>query len=389
MKTQHHGLQSNQVPLIYQAYMAQAIELAKQGWGTTTPNPMVGAVLLDREGQWVASGYHHAPGQPHAEAMAIQKAFELGGKTYRRSEGGTLIVNLEPCNHHGRTPPCSEAILEAGIAHVIIGALDPNPHVKGGGLQVLQQAGVQCDFGVMYPECLRLNEIFFHHSVTRQPFVTLKLGLTLDGRIATRGGQSQWITGETSRQYVHYLRSGYDAILTTAETVIADNPQLTVRYPGVVRQPIRIVLDRQFRLDLRRYTLFNQTDQAPVWVIGAKAHLEKHYESVAEALGVKVVAVQGGAHGLDLQAILQQLGEAGISSLWVEAGGKLAGSLISKKLVNKYYLFYGSKIMNDPLAKTGFSGPLCLGLSQAPVVHVHQVHTLHHDTLIEAYPATM
>lgn len=388
MHTVTTRLHAQAIPPVYHAYMSQAIELAKQGWGRATPNPMVGAIVLDKTGRFVAQGYHVAAGQPHAEAVALQKAFELGGQTPAYTQGGTLIVNLEPCNHHGRTPPCTEAILNAGIQKVLIGSLDPNPQVTGGGLQRLQQAGVECQFGVMYPECLRLNEIFFHHSVTRTPFVTLKLGLTLDGRIATRGGQSQWITGEMSRQHVHYLRSGYDAILTTAETVMTDNPRLTVRYPGVVRQPIRIVLDRQFRLDLRRYTLFN-TKEAPVWVIGAKAHLEKHYESVADALGIKLFPVSGGAHGLDLTSIFQQLGEIGISSLWVEAGGKLAGSLISKKLVNKYYLFYGSKIMNDPLAKTGFSGPLCLGLSQAPVVHVHQVHTLHQDTLVEAYPVSM
>jgi diaminohydroxyphosphoribosylaminopyrimidine deaminase / 5-amino-6-(5-phosphoribosylamino)uracil reductase len=374
------SLINHDVNPLYQRYMAHCLQLARHGWGTTTPNPMVGAVVLDAEGRFVADGYHVAPGTAHAEAIALERAGD-------RARGGTVLVNLEPCNHHGRTPPCTEAILEAGIKNVVIGALDPNPHVSGGGQLHLQKRGVKTSFGVLGHECLRLNEMFFHHVVTGRPFVTLKMAMTLDGRTATRSGQSQWITNDASRQYVHYLRSGYDAILTTAETVLADNPQLTARYPGVSRQPIRIILDRRFRLDPRRFRVFD-TQEAPVWVVGAKSSLERHYVSLAEHLNIRVLTINTGTNGIDLTSLMALLGELGVTSLWVEAGGRLAGSLVAKHLVNKFSLFYGPKVINDALAKCGFSGPLCLGLNQAPSLYVHQVCPLDQDTLIEAYPVT-
>ena len=309
-------------------YMAQCLRLARLGEGTTSPNPMVGAVVLDAQGRKVGEGYHAKAGGPHAEVVALNQAGEAAA-------GGTLYVNLEPCNHEGRTGPCTQTIIQSKVERVFCGTLDPNPLVSGSGRDELQNHRISVRNGYLEDECLRLNEVFFHHITTGRPFVVLKLAMTLDGKIATRSGQSQWLTGDLSRQYVHHLRRRYDAILTTAETVRADNPQLTLRGVASREKPaIRVILDRRFRLDPQQYKIFNA--DAPTWVFTSKiAHFEDHARQ-ARAQGVKVFEVDETGTGLDLKAVLEILCQQGLTSVFVEAGGRLAGSLLNQQLVNKF-----------------------------------------------------
>lgn len=365
-------------------FIARCLTLAEQGRGTTSPNPMVGAVVLDNKGRAISEGYHLKAGGPHAEVAALDVAGEA-------ARGGTLFVNLEPCNHTGRTPPCTERIIQAGIERVICGTLDPNPQVSGSGRDFLQNHQISVQHGFLEDECLRLNEIFFHYIKSQQPFVTLKMAMTLDGKIGTRSGKSQWITGPLARQYVHYLRSGYDAIMTTAETVSADNSSLTVRglptIPGGIPHspPIRVILDRRFRLNPAHYKIFD-TKTAPTWVFTSNISHNAEHATIAKEQGVEVIPVNEVGQVLDLKEILAFLGQKQITSVFVEAGGQLAGSLLSKHLVNKLYLFYGSKIMNDPMAKPAFTGAIHWDLPTAPSVKIAQSYTLENDLVVEAYP---
>jgi diaminohydroxyphosphoribosylaminopyrimidine deaminase/5-amino-6-(5-phosphoribosylamino)uracil reductase len=359
-------------------YIGRCLQLAERGWGTATPNPMVGAVVLDAKGRKVGEGFHVKAGESHAEVIALDKAGDS-------ARGGTLYVNLEPCCHTGRTPPCVDRVIASGIDKVVIGTLDPNPLVAGKGRDALQNHRITVRHGFLTEECQRLNEIFFHHITTRRPFVTLKLAMTLDGKIATRDGQSQWLTGEMSRQYVHWLRQGYDAILTTADTVLADNPQLTVRLPQTHRAPVRIVLDRRMRLDPTRFRIFD-THEAATWVVTSTTATNHHYMDLARAAGVEVLTVPDTGMGLDLKVLMEKLGEMGVTSLFVEAGGKLAGQLLAGKLVNKCYFFYAPMLLADPSAMCGFSGRVQVALANAPRLRVVSTRQIENDWVVEAYP---
>jgi diaminohydroxyphosphoribosylaminopyrimidine deaminase / 5-amino-6-(5-phosphoribosylamino)uracil reductase len=301
-------------------------------------------------------------------------------------QGGTLFVNLEPCNHTGRTPPCTERILQAGIRKVIFGTPDPNPTVDGHGAEILQGCGVEVQQGPLIEQCQVLNEIFFHYVNTKRPFVTLKQAMTLDGKIATRTGESHWLTGPTARHYVHYLRSGYDALLTTAETVMADNPQLTVRnIPEGNQRPVRVVLDRRLRLNPNQYQIFD-TQQSPTWLFTSKVHHNESHAVQAKAKGVEVIPVDDTGLGLDLQDVFRILGERQITSVFVEAGGRLAGSLVNQKLVNKLYLFYAPKLLPDPMAKGGLVEGIQLTLQESLALSIQTTKQLDTDWVIEAYP---
>ena len=218
--------------------MRMALSLALQGAGRTSPNPMVGAVLA-RGRKVIATGYHQRAGGDHAEIVALKRAGA-------RAKGATLYLNLEPCSHFGRTPPCADAVIRAGVMRGVVGMADPNPLVSGRGIRKLRQAGVQVDVGLLREECRRLNEAFCKHITRRLPFVILKLAASLDGKIATSSGDSQWITGEAARRHVHSLRNQVDAVLVGAGTVIADDPQLPCRIPGG-RNPLRVVVDGRLR----------------------------------------------------------------------------------------------------------------------------------------------
>lgn len=362
-------------------YIGRCLELARQGEGRTHPNPMVGAVVLDAKGRKAGEGYHARAGQPHAETIALKQAGD-------RARGGTLYVNLEPCNHTGRTPPCTRAIIEAGIERVICGTLDPNPMVAGSGRDELQNNRISVRYGFLEEKCRVLNEAFFHFITNGKPFVTLKLAMTMDGKIATRSGESQWLTGEFSRQYVHHLRRKHDAILTTVETVIADNPKLTVRgiplSPGE-QPPVRVVIDRQFRMNPDEYHIF-EADDVETWVFTSKLGHDRAHAERASELGARVIEVEETGVGLDLKAVLTYLGGEEITALLIEAGGRMAGHLMNQGLVNKLQLFYGPCVLPDPSARPAFSEGVVLQLAGAPKLTVKRTTMLEHDVVVEAYP---
>jgi diaminohydroxyphosphoribosylaminopyrimidine deaminase/5-amino-6-(5-phosphoribosylamino)uracil reductase len=360
-------------------YIHRCLELARLGSSAVSPNPMVGAIVLDAKGRKIGEGYHQQYGGPHAEIMALEQA---GEDAY----GGTLYVNLEPCSHTGKTPPCVEAIVKAGIQKVVCGTLDPNPLVSGSGRDALQNNRISVRYGFLEQECLKLNEVFFHYIANKMPFVSLKLGLTMDGKIAARNGQSQWLTGPLSRQFVHHLRSQHDVILTTAETVLADDPELTVRdIPGITRQPIRVVLDRQCRLDPVKHKIFN-TEEAPTWVFTSTLHQDRRYIAQAEDRGIRIFEADDTGTGLNMREVFEILGQQDISSVFVEAGGHLAGHLLNANLIQKLYLFYAPRILPDPMAIGAFSDSVNLKLPDTPDLDLAQSYRLEKDMVVEAYP---
>lgn len=364
-------------------YMAQCLSLAEKGRTSVSPNPMVGAVVLNASGKKISEGYHLRPGEPHAEVIALDRAGEA-------SRGGTLYINLEPCNHTGRTPPCTERILASGVRRVVCGTPDPNPWVQGKGVEALKAKGVAVTIGVLESVCCEFNEIFFHWIQAQRPFITLKLAMTLDGKIADRQGHSRWITGDFSRQYVHLLRNHHDSILTTAQTVMADDPQLIPRFwttagNNRLSPPVRIVLDRTFRLVPKQFRIFNTAD-APTWVFTSKVQHNQSHAEEARALGVQVFEVDDTGIGLSLEEVFRTLGEKSLTSVWVEAGGHLAGHLLEGSWIDKCYFFYGGKLLPDPSAIQGLSGLTHLNLSQAPAFKIRRHKILENDFMIEAYP---
>jgi len=357
-------------------YMKIALELAARGKGYTSPNPMVGAVVV-KDGQIVGKGWHEKVGGPHAEVNAIDDAGELAA-------GSTIYVTLEPCNHQGRTPPCTEKILSAGIKHVVMAMKDPNPDVSGGGADFLTQNGVPVESGILEAEARRLNESFIKFIRTKRPFVTLKCAATLDGRIATRTGDSKWVTGETSRKYVHELRHEMDAIMVGINTVKADNPSLTTRLEdkkGV--DPIRIVLDSKLSIpeDSKILQIPSGSDTL---IITGNSELSPKRMAV-EKSGVSVVDAALKDNRIDLDALMNQLGQMGISSLLIEGGAQVAASALQAKIVNKVNFFYAPKILggDDGIPMCCGTGPELMANS-IPVRDV-TVRLFDNDIMIEGY----
>ena len=328
-----------------QQYMERALELGWSALGTTSPNPAVGCVIV-RNGEVVGEGYTHPPGQRHAEADALRQAG-------RRAQSATLYVTLEPCNHYGRTPPCSEAIVAAGVAEVRIAVRDPNPNVAGGGIARLNAAGVETRVGECATEAGRLIEAFAKHSATRMPFVTSKFAMSLDGKIAARSGDSKWISGSESREFAHLLRAQSDAIMVGINTVLADDPQLTARDAdgnANERQPLRVVLDSRGRMSPDAKMLSAPGDT--LWVTARPVRPEL-VEGRAE------YAVIGGDDGrVDLRALMATLGERDITSVLVEGGGAVLGALFDLNLVDKVVAFVAPVIIGgkDAISPVGGVG---------------------------------
>lgn len=322
--------------------MRRALQLAARGKGWTSPNPMVGAVVV-RQGEIVGEGYHRRAGSAHAEVNALLDAGE-------RARGADLYVTLEPCNHHGRTPPCSQAVLKSGISRVFVGMNDPNPHVVGGGNELLRSRGVSVVEGVLEDECRRLNQAFIKHASTGRPYVVLKAAATLDGRMATRTGDSRWVTNEQSRRFVHQLRCDLDAILVGSKTALADDPQLTARLPGKrrCRQPVRIVLDSQLVLPLGS-TLLKTVEAAPLWVACSERAQEEREEALLSA-GASVIRLPWDRGGVHLGSLLDEIGKRQICSLLVEGGARTLGSFIREDLADAFFFFYAPKILGDDAA---------------------------------------
>lgn len=310
-------------------FMRLAIDQARKGQGRTSPNPCVGAVIV-RDGIVVGLGYHRKAGTPHAEIHAIANAGES-------CAGATIYVTLEPCNHTGRTPPCSHAVLAAGLKRVVIGMADPNP-VATGGADFLQEQGVKVVLGVLEEECRRLNYPFLKHSVTGLPWVVMKAGMSLDGKISRRRGHGGAITGPESKQRVHEVRDGLDAILIGIGTALIDDPSLTTRLPEGGRDPLRVILDSRLRLPPDAQML-QQDSSAETWIFcGHQAGQESQKQ--LEQTGAVIQRVDSDATGhLNLLQVLQVLGKADITSILVEGGAGVHGSFLQAKLVDQVVLF--------------------------------------------------
>lgn len=319
--------------------MRRCVSLADRGYGRVHPNPLVGCVVV-KDGEIVGEGHHREYGAPHAEVEALTMA----GK---RAKGGTLYVNLEPCAHHGKTPPCAVAIVQAGVAEVIIGVKDPNPLVSGKGISLLKRAGIRVRTSVLKEESETLNERFLWYHRKGRPFVGLKWAQSIDGRSIDSAGRSQWITGASARAVAHRLRSGYDACLVGAGTVIADDPHLTVRsIPG--RDPIRVVVDGKLRVSGRE-RIFD--DRARTVLITDRNTLRRPSAVVRRLVrsGVTVLGLEGGSHMGPVE-IVTALGGEGITSVLVEGGPRTISGFVEAKCVNKLHVFVGPMVLGDGTA---------------------------------------
>lgn len=325
------------------AFMQLALDLAKQGEFTTTPNPSVGCVLV-KDGKMVGKGFHAKAGEPHAEVMALREAGE-------KARGATAYVTLEPCSHFGRTPPCAKGLVEAGVSKVIAAMCDPNPQVAGKGLQILTDAGIESAVGLLEENAEQLNKGFLKRMRTGKPFVQLKLAMSIDGKTAMASGESKWITGAQARADVQQYRAKASAILSTSQTVLADDPSLNVRWEELpsdvkasyaqekLRQPVRVILDssHKVRSDFKVFST-----ESPVWLVG-----EDDYPLTGFPVFTEYLQLDRNQGETRLQALMAELGKRQINTLWVEAGATLAGALIAENLVDELIIYMAPKLLGD------------------------------------------
>ncbi|MBM7623316.1 bifunctional diaminohydroxyphosphoribosylaminopyrimidine deaminase/5-amino-6-(5-phosphoribosylamino)uracil reductase RibD [Sporohalobacter salinus] len=359
-------------------YMKLALKLAAKGRGRTSPNPMVGAVIV-KDGEIVGKGYHHAAGKAHAEINALQDA----GK---KAAGATVYVTLEPCFHYGKTSPCTEALIKAEVDKVIVAMKDPNPKVSGRGLKELAGAGIEVESGLLKEEAKKLNEAFIKYITTGHPFVILKNAMTLDGKIATKTGDSKWISCKESRQYVHQLRDEVDGILVGIGTVLADNPRLTTRLPNCKGEdPIRIVLDNKLKIPLDSNLVTQKSEAETVVVTDRTA--DKGKVAKLEKAGVRVLVLPVEKDKIDLKALLTKLGEMGIMSLLVEGGSQINTSFLFEELVNKVIYFIAPKIVGGNKAVPVVGGQGVSKVVDGIEFEDYELTTIGDDILIVGYPA--
>jgi diaminohydroxyphosphoribosylaminopyrimidine deaminase / 5-amino-6-(5-phosphoribosylamino)uracil reductase len=317
-----------------ESYLRRALRLARQAEGRTSPNPIVGAVLV-RDGRIVGAGYHRFAGGDHAEIAALKRA---GSK----ARGATLYITLEPCSHYGRTPPCTQALIDAGIKEVVAGTRDPNPLVAGRGVRQLRRAGIKVRVGLLEAECRALIEPFSKYITRRLPFVTLKLAATLDGKIATVSGDARWISNVESRQWVHRLRNQVDAVLVGVETVRADDPQLTCRIPGG-RNPWRVVLDSRLRIPISARILRQRGPGKTI--VATTDGVSAAKASAIEALGAEVWRLPMRHHRVSWLPLLKKLASSGLVNVMIEGGASIAASALKEKIVDKIVFVYAPKIL--------------------------------------------
>lgn len=355
-------------------FMQMALELAEKGRGAVAPNPMVGAVIV-KDGRIIGSGYHEKIGEGHAEVNAFRSANE-------DVAGATIYVTLEPCSHYGKTPPCSDKIIEKKIGRVVIAALDPNPLVSGRGVKKLQAAGIEVVTGVLAEESSRLNEIFMKYIVKKEPFVVMKAAMSLDGKIATRTGESQWITGPAARERVHQLRSALSGIMVGVQTVIMDNPQLTSRIPGG-KNPVRIIVDSTLRIPMEAKVLQNQDTSTTI--IATTDRADRNKAALLEEAGIEILTVPVKDGRTDLKALMGALGERGIDSILLEGGATLNFSALQAGIVDKLQVYIAPKLIGGETAKTPVGGEGIEKLSQAFSVIELKASTVGEDILLEGY----
>jgi len=355
----------------YNDIIESCLAEASKAWGKVSPNPLVGAVLTDDDGKIISSGFHEKCGCAHAEVNAIKKA----GK---KAENATLFVNLEPCSHFGKTPPCVDLIIKSHIKKVVIGMQDPNPKVNGEGIRKLREAGIEVVTGILEEKCKKFNEIFIVNQTENRTFLAVKTATTLDGKIATAQKHSKWITSEKAREKVHMLRNKYDAIMTSSATVLADNPEMTCRIKGG-RNPVRIVADRNLKTDLNAKIY---TDN------GAKVYIaiDENLKNLPKLPShIEFIKCPTTPEGIDLKFLVKELYNKGIMSILAEAGGKFNGALLKEHLVDKIYHFTAPKILGDDNAISWVNGFAPERISDAINLKLGEIERCNKDILVEYY----
>ena len=352
-------------------YMERAISLAGKGRGWTNPNPMVGAVIV-KDGKIIGEGYHARCGELHAERDAI-------GRLTQSGEGADLYVTLEPCCHYGKTPPCTEAILEQGIRRVVIGSRDPNPNVAGKGAALLKASGIIVEEGLMREECDRLNRVFFHYITTGMPYVVMKYAMTLDGKIATHTGASKWITGVKARNQVQSMRHQYMGILAGIGTVLKDDPMLNVRLEGK-KSPVRIICDSHLRIPLDSKICQTSREYPTLVACGAG---NKEAAAKLEELGIEVISVPDLQGRVDLKRLMEELGRRNIDSVLIEGGGELNESALRAGIVQEIKVFVAPKLFGGSAARSPVTGPGVSLPSDAWNVTLENISSIGEDLFLE------
>lgn len=355
-------------------YMHMAYGLAEKAKGWASPNPYVGAVLVKKD-TIIGHGYHERPGQPHAEVIALQKAGS-------RSLNCTAYVNLEPCVHWGKTPPCAEALLQAGVKRVVISDFDPNPLVSRRGIQKLREAGIQVSLGLLQKRNRRLNEAYIKYITKRIPFVTAKAAVSLDGKIATRTFSSRWISSSETRKYIHLLRGEFDALMVGVNTIIKDDPLLTIRHPSWKRKRLaRIILDSRLRFPLKS-KIIATLSQGKILVFTLKQASPRKTE-ILRKKGVEVIPIS--SRRIDLNRVLSWLGEHEVSNVLVEGGGRLLTSMLENKAVDKIFVTLSPKLIGGKAAPTFFQGKGAEFVKDSLVLKRARSFQIDEDIIVEGY----
>lgn len=353
-------------------YMRMALALAQKGMGWTSPNPMVGAVIV-KDGRVIGKGYHEKYGQPHAERNALASCTE-------DPRGATMYVTLEPCCHYGKQPPCVDAILEAGIRRVAVGSADPNPLVGGKGVGILREHGVSVTEDVLREACDGLNQVFFHYIQTGYPFAVMKYAMTMDGKIAAYTGASKWITGEAAREHVQRQRHRYSAIMAGIETVLADDPLLTCRIEGG-KNPVRVICDSRLRTPLTS-RIVNTAQEVPTYLATCCTDPEKHIDYIQKGCHIMVIPKKDGH--VDLWNLMERLGQEKIDSVLLEGGGTLNWSALESGIIQKVQTYIAPKLFGGQLAKTPIEGTGFPSPADSVLLKNSTITQLGEDFLIES-----
>lgn len=357
-------------------YMNRAMELAARGSGSTSPNPLVGAVIV-KEGKIIGEGWHEKAGEPHAEINAIRNASE-------DVEDSTIYVNFEPCSHYGRTPPCAAELVRRRFKRVVVAMEDPNPLVAGRGIKLIRDSGIQVDVGIHRLKALMLNDIFIKHITRKLPFILLKAAMTLDGKTATRTGDSKWISGELSREYVHHLRNRYSSILVGLNTVMKDNPELTARLEGVENiNPIRIIMDSKGRIPVDAKVL--EIEKGKRTIIAATEDMAEEKKRCLERKGAEVIITDKKDGKVNIRYLMEELYKKGIDSILLEGGGTAAASFIEEGLIDKAAFFIAPVIIGGRAAPTPVMGSGVEFIRDGIKLKYQRVSTIGQDVLVEGY----
>lgn len=359
-------------------YMRRALELARKGEGHTSPNPMVGCVVV-KDGRIISEGYHEKYGEFHAERNALTRCTE-------DTTGADLYVTLEPCCHQGKTPPCTDIIIEKKIARVFVGSMDSNPLVAGKGVQILRDHGIYVETGILDAECRKLNEVFYHYIATKTPFVVMKYAMTLDGKIACATGDSKWVTGEIARTQVHRMRGRYRGIMVGIGTVLADDPMLNCRVEGGV-DPVRIICDSNLHIPTESQIVKTASDIETIVACSQEAlESERKQEKIRRLreAGIQIIGTEG-AHGVNLVELMKKLGEQNIDSILLEGGGTLNASALEDGIVNKVYAYIAGKLIGGMDARSPVEGMGIDRMADAITLQNMEIEKLGDDFCIVGY----